>query len=59
MYFIKENNLIIEKYLKHNAKKDTDIPDARLPLEGKELLAIVQDGRNKKTSIFSIYFGYN
>lgn len=59
MYFTKKDYELIEKHLKHNAKKDTGFPDASLPLEGKEFLAIVQDGRNKKTSISSIYFGFN
>lgn len=48
MYFTQEDYIKIESWLKLNAKRDSDFPDADLGLRGDEFLVIVQEGENRK-----------
>lgn len=53
MRFTYEDYRAIEKWLKLNSVKDTDLPIA-CPLEGNELIAIVQNNKNKKLQLSEI-----
>ena len=54
MFFSTEDYRKIEKWLLANSKKDTDFPEGTLPLSGDEIIAIVQDGINKKLPVSSL-----
>ena len=41
----------IEKYLQSKAQKDSEFSDAETPLDGTELVTLVQNGFNKKLFI--------
>lgn len=46
MFFTQEDYRKIEKWLLANSVKDTEFAGASLPLEGRETVAFVQDGKN-------------
>lgn len=46
MFFTQEDYRKIEKWLLANSVKDTEFARASLPLEGRETVAFVQDGKN-------------
>lgn len=50
MYFSQEDYIKIENWLYKKSIKDSDFEEAE-PLNGNELIAIVQNGSNKKISI--------
>lgn len=50
MFFTQEDYRNIEKWLQTRAVKDTDLKESD-PLLGKEEIAIIQDGKNKRTSL--------
>ena len=45
----------IKKRLINSGSKDTQLPEAELPLSGEETVAIIQDGENKKVPIREFY----
>lgn len=48
MFFTQEDFLKIESWLKQRALKNTDFKDASLPINGGEVISIVQEGCNRK-----------
>lgn len=48
MYFTQEDFIKIQDWLTQHAIKDTEFDSAKLPLNGDELVAIVQNNQNKK-----------
>lgn len=53
MVFTLEDYRKIERWLLSNSRKDTQFPDGTTPLSGKEIIAIVQDGKNVKVPVKS------
>lgn len=47
MFFTEEDYKKIEKYLASCGVKDSCLEDAKLPIEGNEKIAIVQNGENR------------
>lgn len=45
----------IKERLINSGSKDTQLPEAELPLSGEETVAIIQDGENKKIPIREFY----
>lgn len=45
----------IKKRLSNSGSKDTQLPEAELPLGGEETVAIIQNGENKKVLIREFY----
>lgn len=50
MYFTQEDYKKIENWLQRNSVKDSEFQEA-LPLNGKEVVTVVQDGHNRKVNI--------
>ena len=53
--FTQEQILEIKQRLREMGSKDTEFPSASLPLSGKETIAIVQGGENKKVPLEEFY----
>lgn len=51
MFFTQEDYRKIEKWLTANSRKDTEFPEASLPLKGTEVLPFVQNGMNVKVML--------
>ena len=60
MYFTQEDYKKIENWLSKKSVKDSDFQEA-LPLNGEEIITVVQSGHNKKVNILEfidkIYIG--
>ena len=50
MYFTQEDYKKIENWLQRNSVKDSEFQEA-LPLNGKEVVTVIQDGHNRKVNI--------
>ena len=51
MYFTKEDILKIQRYLMNKGIKDSEMPEANIPISNIDTISIVQDNQNKKISV--------
>ena len=51
MFFTQEDYKKIQKWILSNSIKDTEFPEASLPLKGTEVLPFVQNGMNVKVML--------
>lgn len=51
MYFTKDDILKIQRYLMNKGIKDSEMPEANIPISNMDTISIVQDNQNKKISV--------
>lgn len=59
MYFTREDILKIQKALLQIGTKDSEFKNAQLPLQEQDIIAVVQDGANRKVKVNDIIGQFN